>query len=474
MARVYYERLSPFSEAMLDRESERNRAHTAMILVFDGGPFARPDGGIDFERLREIVAARLPELPRLRSRLQKVPVDGQSVWVDDLHFNLDYHLRQSSLPRPGDHDQLCRTAARIAASKLDRSRPLWDCWVLEGVEGGRFALVLKMHKALAHLEGADLLRAMLSPHERDRTPPGGRLVSRPAPAPVELFAREVLRRWAPARRAVRRVGRLARRPRHVNQAIRKRGEELLDALGYRLRVAGETPFDGSLSPHRAFSVEQVDLESARQMRATLGGSIHDVVLTILTGALRRFLEERRISPHTVDLRAVTPILEVTGQSAEPWVIDLPVWEATVEARHAVVVEQTRRCRVESDVAPAESLLRGDEWTAGRLFMLGARVFRRLATGQVAVLQSPISRRPLYLDGARLVECYGILPLQASSALGITVLSYDGSLFYAFNVDPDIVGDVRRLRDALDTEVAAMLALIGERRAPALRAVVGGD
>ena len=159
MARIYYERLSDECADYLENESSRRREHTAMILIFDSGPFATKEGGVDFEKIRGIVNARLPELPRLRAKLRRVPLDGHPVWVDDQEFNLDFHLRQSSLPRPGSHKQLCRTASRIAATRLDRSRPLWDCWVLEGLEGGRFAMILKMHKALAHLEGADLLQA---------------------------------------------------------------------------------------------------------------------------------------------------------------------------------------------------------------------------------------------------------------------------------------------------------------------------
>lgn len=110
-----------------------------MILFFDAGPLATKEGGVDFDRIREIVMSRLPELPRLRTKLRRVPGDGHPVWVDDQEFNLDYPLRQSSLPRPGNQDPLCRTASRIAASRLDRSRPLWDCWVIEGLEGGRFS-----------------------------------------------------------------------------------------------------------------------------------------------------------------------------------------------------------------------------------------------------------------------------------------------------------------------------------------------
>lgn len=471
MARVYYERLSDESANYLDNESSRRREHTAMILVFEAGPLATEEGGADYARIREIVEARLVELPRLRTKLRRVPGDGHPVWVDDQEFNLDYHLRQSSLPRPGNYDQLCRTAARIAATRLDRSRPLWDCWVLEGLEGGRFALVLKMHKALAHLEGADLFRALLHTDPEATTPPPGRLVARPAPSPLELFTSEVIGRWSPSRRWIGRARDVLTTPGRAGSQVRRGATGVLRAMGYQLRPAGESPFDGNLSPHRSFAVQQVDLETIQTIRQALGGTVHDTVLNVLTGALRRFLQELRVSPTSVDLRGVTPILESSGEVARAWVVELPVWEATGEARQDILSEQTRRIRAEADAARADALTTDDQWNAARLFAIGARALKKIETGQLAILQSPGAKRPLYLDGAELVECYGILPLQDSTGLGITVLSYAESLFFAFNCDPDIVDDVRRLRDALDSEVAEQLG-VAAARGPALRAVGG--
>jgi WS/DGAT/MGAT family acyltransferase len=471
MSRVYYERLSEESAEYLNNESSRLRAHTAMILVFEAGPLATEDGGIDFERIREIVRMRLPELPRLRTKLRRVPVDGHPVWVDDQEFNLDFHLRQSSLPRPGNHDQLCRTASRIAATKLDRSRPLWDCWVIEGLESGHFALVLKMHKALAHLEGADLFRAILQASEDRVTGSVSRYRARPAPSPLELFSAEVLRSFAPSRRVVGRTMRLLFSPEQLSREARGRARGLLKIMGYQLRPAGESPFDGNLSPHRSFSVHEVDLAGVQAIRQSLGGSVHDVVLTLLTGALRRYVQELRISPTNVDLRAVTPILDASEKSADAWLVELPLWEETAASRHEVISEQSRRIRLEADVASGDSLVQSAQWNAATLFAIGARALKEIDAGQIGILQSPGPQQPLYLDGARLVESYGILPLQGAAGLGITVLGYGGSLFFAFNCDPDIVRDIDRLRDALDTEAAELLSM-ADARGPNLRAVGG--
>lgn len=455
MARVYYEPLDDDGAAALAVETSRRRSHTGMILIFEAGVLATPEGGVDFARIRELVASRLPELPRLRSKLRWVPIEGHPIWVDDPEFDLDYHLRHSALPKPGNRDQLCNTVSRIGASRLDRSRPLWECWVLEGLEGGRFALVFKIHQALDRQEGADLMRTILSasPERAEIVPQ--RLSARPAPAPVELFLKEVVREWNPTKRALRQALGVIRHPRRATDGAQERARSLLKVLGYRLRHPSRSPFDGGLGPHRAFSLHALDLETVKQVRQALGGSIHDCVLTILTGALRRYLEDRRVSPVTLDLRAVAPILEADGTSARPWTIELPIWEATPEARHERVHEQTRRLRTQTDVASGEALVAGSDWTTSRRFALGARAIGTLEGGQLAILQSPGPQQTLHLDGARLEECYGILPLRDSSGLNATVIGYAGGLFVMFNGDPDLGIDVHQLSEALGAELAAL-------------------
>jgi len=473
LARLYYEKLSEESARNLEVERSRRRAHVTMILIFDAGSLATQEDGVDFDRIREIVSMRLAELPRLRRKLRRVPLDGHPVWVDDPEFNLDYHLQQSSLPRPGNHDQLCRTTARIAATPLDRSRPLWDCWIIEGLSGGRFALVLKMHKALADLEGADLLRAILSTTADPVVGSIGRYSPRPAPSPVQLFTEEVLKGWSPSRRLLSRGIALLRQPTHAIREAQNQTKGMLQMLGYKLRPTGESPFDGILGPHRSFAISQVDLAAVQEIRRSLGGSVHDGVLTILCGALRRFMIERHINPVSVDLRAVTPILDGDGQAAHCSIIELPVWEGRAAERHGLLRDQTRRIRIEDDVATGESISSGTEWNASRLLAIGARALKQVETGHVAILQSPGPRQPLYLDGSELLECYGILPLQDSSGLGITVLSYAGKFFFVFNADSNLVSDVGRMQDALDAEVSDMLAVVTEK-GPALRAVGDGS
>ena len=219
-----------------------------------------------------------------------------------------------------------------------------------------------------------------------------------------------------------------------------------------------------------------DEERADLVRRTIGpeGGVitsHDGVLTLLAGALRRFVADRRIHPVSVDLRAVTPILVADGTRARSFTVELPIWEDDPAQRHAIVREQTRRIRVEEDVAMGDTITDGREWNATRLFAIGARALRRIDTGHIGVLQSPGPQQPLYMDGAELRECYGIFPLQDHSGLGVTVLGQAGRLFFAFNADTNRVPDFERLAEALDDEVEAIVRATSSAR-PTLRAVGG--
>lgn len=469
MARMSYERLSRESTAFLEEETSRQRAHTAMVLVFEGGPLVRRDSGVDFKRLKSVFETALGDLPRLRSKLRRIPGDGHQVWVDDAEFNLDYHLRQSSLPRPGTQRQLEKTAARIAAGRLDRSRPLWDCWVLEGLEKKRFALIVKMHKALAAYAQADLLKMLLS-ISTDRSEVAIRpFRPRPAPSPLELFGEEVIRSWSPSRKAVARGMEFMTHPGREIRRVRNQARSLLQALGYALRPASESPFDARLGPHRSFAFSEVPLESIQEVHHALGGSFHDAVLSLVAGALRRFFEGRLVNPVTIDLRAVTPVMSAAEDAAAPWIIELPVWEASAAERMRIIREQTKVHRKHSGAASGEALTSGEDWNASHLFAVGTNAVEHLALGQIVVLQAPGPQKSLYLDGARLESCFGILPLRDESGLCVTAISYDGSLCLAFNSDTEIVPDLPDLRDAIQAELDEM-SQIPKKSGPTLRAL----
>jgi WS/DGAT/MGAT family acyltransferase len=458
MARTHYERLSERSAATLANETPLSFAHASSIHVFEAGPLATAEGGVDFAAIRRAIEARLHRVPRLQQELLWVPMEGHPIWVDDESFNLGYHLRHTSLPRPGGFAQLEAMAARIMAQRLDRSRPLWECWVLEGLEGGRFALILKTHHCMADESAADLLEVLLSPDAEEPAPEPPVWIPRPRPSARELVSQEILRQARLPRRALDRAQRLASDPERLGREIKAKATRAAELLGYSLRRAMDTPLNGAIGPHRRFKGVAIPLDEARAVRRSLDAKLLDVILSTITGAVRSYLEERLVSPAAVDFRVSTPVGLAEGRSGErmaEWVIDLPVWEKDSVGRLQEVHEATRRQAEARGAVPASMLLEGDTWFGGRLLALGARSLESSTPVNMTVINAPGTQVPLFFQGARLVETYGQVPLRDHHALGIAVTSYDGRLFFGLNADFDLVPDLDFFAAALGRSFAEL-------------------
>ena len=451
MARTHYERLSDRAAATLASETPIAFAHASSIHVFEAGPLATAEGGVDFEAIRHAIGSRLHLVPRLQQELVWVPFEQHPVWVDDENFNLGYHLRHTSLPRPGGFSQLEDMAARIMAQRLDRSRPLWECWVLEGLEGGRFALILKSHHCMVEESGADLLEVLLSSDPEAHAPEAPVYIPRPRPSARELVMEEILQQARLPRRAIERVRRLSSEPALLGREVKAHATHAAELLGYSLRPAMDTPLNGSIGRHRRFKGVSVSLDEARAVRRSLDGKLLDVILATVTGALRSYLEERLVSPSAVDFRIATPVGLAEGRSGErmaEWVIDLPVWEKDPVVRFQQVRDATRKLAEARGAVPASMLLEGDTWFGGRLLALGARSLESHTSVNMTVINAPGTQVPLYFAGAKLVETYGQVPLRDNHALGIAAMSYDGRIFFGLNADFDLVPDLTFFAAAL--------------------------
>jgi len=467
MARTWYERLGDRSADCLAHETPLAFAHAASIQVFEKGPLATPEGGVDFEAIRRGIASRLHRVPRLRQELLRVPVEHHPVWVDDENFNLGYHLRHTSLPRPGNFSQLEGMAARIMAQRLDRSRPLWECWVLEGLEGDRFAMILKTHHCLVEEAGADLLEVLLSADPEAPEPEAPRHVPRPRPSARELVTEEVVRQARLPRRALARLRRLRAAPETLGPELRARAVRTAELLGYSLRPAMDTPLNGPVGPHRRFKGVSISLDEARGVRRALDGKLLDVILASIAGAVRAYLEEHLVSPSAVDFRVATPVGLAEGRSGErmaEWVIDLPVWEKDPVVRFRQVRDATRAQAEARGAVPARMLLEGDTWFGGRLLALGARSLESQAPVNMTVINAPGTQVPLYFAGARLTEAYGQVPLREPRALGISAMSYDGRIFFGLNADFDRVPDLATFARDLERSFAELRGAAGRAAA----------
>ena len=449
MARYAYERLSHTSAALLEAEPSRSFGHSGATLIFEPGPLGHADGGVDFDAIRTTIECVLHRLPQYRRKLRWIPFENHPIWVDDREFNLDYHVRHTSLARPGTPAQLRKAAARLQSQRLDRSRPLWECWVLEGLEGGRFALLTKTHNAMAEGDGEDLVQALLSAdpqHVRSPCPP---YRPRPMPSAAELVRDEVLRQARLPRRALSRLSALARSE-HLGHELRMSANRAARLLGYSLRSGPETPLNGAVGPHRRFDHLMLSFREARRIRKALGGTVHDVILATLAGAVALYLRSHYVNPATLDFRVAVPVSlrDAEEGSVGEWVLELPVWETDPLRCFDAVRQRTQQQYRESPALAAQRISGATEWACSRRLAQGARAIESRAPVSLRIVNVPGPQMPLYLQGARLAECYGKVPLGEHGGLGVAVFSYDGNLCWGLNADFDLMPDLPRFTEAV--------------------------
>jgi WS/DGAT/MGAT family acyltransferase len=473
MAYSHSDRLSALDATFLHIESPSVHMHVGALAIFSGDALRTPEGGLDFERIRALGEGALRRNPRFRQRLERVPLFGHYAWVDDAAFDLGYHVRLSALPEPGDARQLKRLAGRVFSQKLDLHRSPWEMWFIEGLEDGRFAVLTKIHHCMVDgVAGADLLSGFIAASADEAAARGApRWMARPAPSPARLFAEELARRatlpWKAARAGLELVRRPSRTLEEGRRAVHAVGSALFSTLG----SAASTPLNEDVGPYRRFDWTRTDLSAMRELKARLGGTVNDVALTVVTGAMRRFLERRGVATDGIDFRAMMPVNVRTrdqrgklGNRVAFLIARLPVDEADRARRHQRVIETTRRLK-ESDVVEGGELLESlSDWTLPTLVAYLSRVSARTRSFNMVVTNVPGPEQELTLSGARLEEVYPLVPLFSNQGLGVALFSYRDSLFWGVQADWDAVPDVHELVEAISEEFESLRKL--EPGAPA--------
>jgi WS/DGAT/MGAT family acyltransferase len=464
LASYRYDRLSAQDNSFLLWETPNVPMHVSSTMVFEAGPFRTAGGGIDVERFKRATAAILHRVPRYRQRLHWIPGYQHAVWVDDPRFNLDFHVRHTALPRPGSPEQLKRLSARVMAQPLDRRRPLWENWLVEGLEGGdRFALITKIHHCMIDgSSGMDLSQILMSitPEVSEPEPPPP-FVPKPAPGRFELWREETTRTLATPLRVARDFRRFSEASEDLRADLRTRLRAVVKMLGMGLS-ADETPLNGRVGPHRRFDWWRVPLADMKAMRRALDCTINDVVLTVVTGAVREYLLYRGVDPATIEFRISAPVSVRNaeergklGNRVSSWVVPLPIAEGDPRAQLAAIHAETARLKQERTALGVETIMAVAELTPSTLLTLGARS----ASGPIntIVTNVPGPQFPLYLQGARMLELYPQVPLLEGLGLGIALASYDGSVHWGFNSDPDLVPDA----DLFVEQIRAAYARVAE-------------
>jgi diacylglycerol O-acyltransferase len=442
------ERLPAADMSFLTQESASTPMHVATLEIFEP-----PGDGFDYENLIALIADRIAFVPRYRQRLLTVPGRlANPVWVDDDDFDLTYHVRRSALPRPGSMDQLRDLVSRVMSRRLDRSRPLWEVYLVEGLEGGRFAVFSKAHQVL--VDGVDTLDL-------------GQLILDDQAEPPESTRDE----WVPQRRP----GTISLLADAVSDAVRSPGQVVETVKGgvagvqggvLRVRGAAEAittmvasnkamadgPLTGTLSEQRRFTTVETKLEDYRRVRAVHGGTVNDAVLAVVTGALRAWLLTRAESVRpTTRVKALVPMSVVTdegeytavGSRVTPHLLSLPVGENSPVMRLHQVSYALKAHKETGRAVSASRLADIRGFAPTTLHALGARVAAKYPRRafNLMITNVPGPQFPLYALGARMLASYPVLPLLQGQPLAVGVTSYDGHVFYGIEADRDAVPDV---------------------------------
>jgi WS/DGAT/MGAT family acyltransferase len=457
-----YERLSATDRTFLDVESPAYPQHIAVSMLFDAGPLRRSGGGIDAERVRAFVASRLHRIPRYRQRLAWIPVEGAPVWIDDDRFNVHYHVRHTALPAPGDERTLKRLAGRIMSQQLDRGKPLWEMWIVEGLEGDRFALITKTHHCMVDgIAGVDLMTVLLSPDPDEKEDPPVTWLPEKPPSGLELVQGEVTRRALLPLSLARRATEALLRPREALGEVLESAAALGEIFGAGLSSASDTPLNRELGPHRRFDWTRLPLSEVKAVKKALGGTVNDIVLCTVAGAIGSFLERRGV-PRKIQeglaLRAMVPVSVRaardrgrTGNQIALWAASLPVAVRDPRQRLAAVREVTANLKRSKQALGAEVLAGLSEWSVPNLLSIATRLSYRFRAANLVVTNVPGPQIELYLRGARMQAAYPMLNLLANHTLGVALFSYAGGLDWGFMADWDQVPDLHDF--VLDVEHA---------------------
>jgi len=466
------DRLHPLDVSFLYLEGPTTPMHVGGLAVFQP-----PASGFDYDQFVDLIEHRIALVPRYRQKVKSVPGHlANPVWVDDSEFDLGYHVRRSALPKPGSDEQLRELVARVQSRPLDRHRPLWEMYLVEGLADGRFAVIQKTHHAMVDgISAVDIGQVILDSSPVPREIPDDLWLPRAEPGAVTLVAdavREVIRR--PTRLAdTARIG-LAD-ARNVSARLGSTIGGVLSAARVAARPAPHSPLNVDIGAQRRFATARTSLDDYRLVRKHLGGTVNDVVLAVVAGALRGWLLSRGepVTPATA-VRAMVPV-SIRGDSesgqlgnrVSSYLVDLPVGEPNPVVRLSQVSYAMKAHKESGQSVGAEALVALSGFAPPTLHALGARAAnsftRRLFN--LVVTNVPGPQFPLYASGARMLEMFPVVPLASGQAVSIGLTSYDGGVYFGLNADRDAMHDADVLGSLLEESLAELVAAAESNRAP---------
>jgi WS/DGAT/MGAT family acyltransferase len=452
-----YKRLSVLDELFLHLEGPNTHMHVGGVCVFEGPP-------PDYQEFLESARTRLQLVPRFRQKLAMVPFGlGRPIWVDDTHFNIEYHLRHTALPAPGDDEALKRLAGRIMSQQLDRSKPLWEIWFAEGLGGDRWALISKTHHCLVDgISGVDIMSVIL-----DLTPEVQQVEEEPwrpepEPTPDQLIVDALSERLTSPTEVVRILRSTLLDPTNIpNQLIQ--GARALGAfVGGSLDLAPQSSLNVQVGPHRRFEMVLADLDEFKRIKNAFGATVNDVVLAVVTGGLRRLLKGRGERVDDLELRAMVPVSvradsdkgALGNQVASVWAT-LPVHEADPKRRLELVHENMKDLKSSGQAVGAQLLTSLGEYAPPTILSQASRLVARQRAYNLVITNVPGPQFPLYSQGREMKEVYPVVPLSDNTTVCVGLLSYNGTIGFGLLADFDAASDVAELAEGIEKSIVEL-------------------
>jgi diacylglycerol O-acyltransferase / wax synthase len=464
MAQDHFDRLTAIDASFLHQEGQNSHMHVGAVTIFEGPP-------PEFEEFLDTLRERLHLVPRYRQRLQEAPLQtGRPIWIDDPTFNLEYHVRQTALPEPGSEEQLTRLTARIFSQQLDRSKPLWETWLVEGLDDGRFALISKTHHSLIDgIAGVDLAQVLfdLTPVPQEIPHPDEAWQPAREPNAIELLADGVSGLAKAGLGVAARALGAATRPTESIHELREAAEGLGEIVWAGMNPAPETPLNVEIGPHRRFVGVRNELEDFRTIKNAFGGTVNDVVLTVVSGALRDWLQSRGVRTEGLELRALVPVSirgsHEQGQLGNRIAVmrgPLPVYIEDPVARLQAVRQAMGELKESKQAVGAEVLAGVQNFAPPTILAQASRLNFSTRLFNLIVTNVPGPQFPLYVRGRELEDVFPVAFLPENHALAIAIMSYNGRINFGLLGDYDALPDIGRIGDGIEASLAELVALAG--------------
>ncbi len=486
MHQQHLDRLTSTDASFLHQEGSASHMHIGAVMLFEGPP-------PKFADYLDHVRGRLHLVPRYRQKLATPPLEtGRPLWIDDATFNLEYHVRHAALPSPGTEEQLLQLTARVASQQLDRSRPLWESWLVEGLADDRFALIFKTHHSLVDgVSGVDLATVLfdLNPEPEPLVADLEPWTPRIEPSAAELILAGLKGVVTMSAEMLARAISAATKPATSFGVMRDAAEGIGEIVWAGLNPAPETPLNVEIGPHRRYSVVRQELSEYKEVKDALGGTVNDVVLTVVSGALARWLRSRGIRTEGLEMRALVPVSVRTkdergslGNRLTVMRGPLPVYIRDPVARLRFVRQAMNGLKDSKQAVGAATLAAVNNLAPPTLLAQASRLNFSTRLFNLLVTNIPGPQLPLYVLGRQLEDLFPIAFLPSNHALAIAIMSYDGGIDYGLLGDYDALPDIDviadGIRDTLDELLEAAhrktAASLSRKEADAAKAQVASE